>query len=91
MQQMREERAEYEAMLRAQEAEEPAEAEEPTEADNAEPEVTALPSPAPSSPPTAADPAPWGTPAARRAEIERIRRQIEENTARREGRANGAS
>ena len=85
MQQMREERAEYEAMLRAQEAE------EPTEADNAEPDVTALPSPAPSSPPTAADPAPWGTPAARRAEIERIRRQIEENTARREGRANGAS
>jgi hypothetical protein len=79
MQQMREECAEYEAMLRAQEA------------DNAEPEVTALPSPAPSSPPTAADPAPWGTPAARRAEIERIRRQIEENTARREGRANGAS
>ncbi len=91
MQQMREERAEYEAMLRAQEAEEPAEAEEAAEADNAEPEVTALPSPAPSSPPTAADPAPWGTPAARRAEIERIRRQIEENTARREGRANGAS
>jgi hypothetical protein len=73
MQQMREERAQYEAMMRESAAE------GDTEAAAAEP-----PPPAASPPPPAAPPAPWGTPATRRAEIERLRRQIEENAARRE-------
>ncbi len=73
MQQMREEREQIEATLPAQEAEEAA------EPDAAEPPSPAEPSPA-SEPPAA----PWGTAEARRAEIERVSRQIEENAARRE-------
>ncbi len=50
---------------------------------DAKPDATAPPPPEP-------PPAPWGTPAARRAEIERVRRRIEENAARREGGAEGS-
>src|SRR6185436_1941556 len=84
MQQMREERAEYEAMLREPEAEEDAEPDgaEPEEA--AEPIGAQPPSPGDPQPPLAPLPAPWGTPEARRAEIERVRRQMEENSAKRE-------
>ena len=79
MQQMREERAQYEAWLQAPETEE-----------DHEPDAAELPSAAETPPPPEPPPAPWGTPAARSAEIERVRRQIEENTARREGGADGS-
>jgi hypothetical protein len=76
--QLRKERAELEAWLGEREAGEAAEP-EAAESIDAQP-----PSPGDPQPPPAAPPAPWGTPEARRAEIERLRRRMEENAAKRE-------
>ncbi|MCC7485343.1 MAG: hypothetical protein IT529_10190 [Burkholderiales bacterium] len=90
LQQLREQRAEYEAWLQSPDTEE--EPEEDSVAQAVEPHVATSDAVVPpvTSAPVDPSPAPWGTPEARRAEIERVRRQIEESRARRDGGADGS-